>query len=242
MDKAITSGLSVPVMLAIAYASVIAGSLAIASSAQPDAIPFQVGEHNHPIINGEKLTITQICSPLTYAVYDDDFHYLRNYLREGGVDSNLLSQMDALIANAKDSCLSSKRPENAVIIAELMRLLARNWAQQGHPSQANNLYRDAHEILVRYNSSVLDRMIVLEDWANLKLVMGEPQSAQVIAKSLTDEARKEYQNSTSNTDIYLNILIDALNFEISILKRTGDTNEASSAEHELEELIKLRRD
>jgi hypothetical protein len=176
-----------------------------------------------------------ICSPTTGALNVAEHHSLRDRLEAGVAGPQELSRIETAVRQAQHDCSLAAHKVNVPTVAFLMRLLAINWEREGDPSRADQLFQEAYSTLGNAENGFLEKLAVLNDWANLKLVSGEPQRAAELARLQTSEARREYEHGESKEALRPS-LISALEFQAALFEQIGLTDEAHSAEQEVKRL------
>jgi tetratricopeptide (TPR) repeat protein len=185
--------------------------------------------------NFQSQSIAKLCSQETASVEVDEFHRLRDRLAAGVNDKEELSRLDAAVVQARHDCSLTPHNGHALVVTDLMGLLAANWKQQGNLGRADQLYQEAYEILHETDNPIPE-MGILQDWANLKLAAGEPQRAIEITKLRTTEARKEYETGRSAKEVSSIELIAALKFQAMVFDKVGLADEAHAAKQEADQL------
>jgi hypothetical protein len=172
----------------------------------------------------------QLCTPGSASVQVETFRSIRNRLSAGVRGAEALCEIDRALVHAQHEC--SQRVSDAQLIAGLMRQLAARWTKEGDLKRADGLYRRAYEL----NDGLLGGMAILQGWANLKLQLGDPQTAIELANLGITGARTAHATGEMAVGFSTNVLIDALRFQASVLDRIGLSDDGRDAEQEAETL------
>lgn len=177
-----------------------------------------------------------LCSRSSGTVDTDKYHAIRDRLSARVKSPEALAQIDAAVVQAEHDCSSSRQSADSGLVVALMELLAGNWKEQGNFARADQLYGQAYAIVENLEKPTLDEMGILQDWANMKLAMGERQRAEELTRLRTAVARKEYESGKAPIDFSTETLIDALQFQAAVFKKIGLASQARSAKQEAEKL------
>jgi hypothetical protein len=117
-------------------------------------------------------------------------------------------------------------------LASLMHQLARNWRRQGVFERADQLYQQAYP-MVAQNRLAPDRgTSILQDWALLKVDLGEVPAAIELANRQAALAKETHRCYTG----FEGLLRNALEFQVAFFEKLGDSNSADHFRKELNSL------
>jgi hypothetical protein len=159
------------------------------------------------------------------------FRTVRDILRTGVSDADRLCSLDAAVTWSYNNC--SPEVPGVSLMAEAVRLLAGNWRQHGELERADQLYTRANA-LRSTDLGVLGRIAVMQDWASLKVELGDVDGARYLADMQTTLARMKYEAQAG--DARPEVLIDALLFQARILQELGLASNAQAAREEAKRL------
>jgi hypothetical protein len=108
--------------------------------------------------------------------------------------------------------------------AELMRLVAQSWRDDGQLKRADSDYRLLSAYMDGASATLLMEIAVLQDWAKLKVQMKDNAAAQRLARSQSTLALKSY----SHHEFGSSLAVDSLHFEAAILYSIGEARQARS--------------
>jgi len=157
------------------------------------------------------------------------FRTVRDRLWSGGSSRSELLEWDAEIGRAQ-TCMGMVSIGDRVIVSELMRLLAHNWAVQGDLSRADQLYANAYALIKNANN-ILEKLALLQDWSQIEIRLGKKEEAVGLARLQTELARKEF-DAAPTSHFALDALVSALKFQADIFQATGHYREAQASQEE----------
>lgn len=137
-----------------------------------------------------------------------------------------LLEFGAILKKAGEACLRRSAPDDHNAVGYLLMLLAFNWEVRRNLTYASQLYELSYEVLSRDPNLVLSPIATLQNWANLEVTRGHKSEARRLAGLQTAIARAAYTHRVFSSAI----LLDALEFEASILDRLGDGDGAKVRE------------
>lgn len=181
-----------------------------------------------------------LCKHPSRRIDDSAFRTLRSFLRSTVDDAQSLCQIDEAVVRSQYECSFVEESGDTDIIdqltlAEFMRLLAHQWQRHGKLERANQLFGRAYTIQVSTGTGLLSQIAVLQGWANLKVIVEEPERAKELAARQTTIAKQLYESGES----WVSQLVDSLRFEATLLERLGAEVEAQVARLRAEALEAL---
>jgi hypothetical protein len=186
------------------------------------------------------LPLTKLCKIPNSEVDWNTREYLDRRLRAHPTYLASLCEIDAAIVQAQHDCELGTRHQNERRLANLVISLADNWKQHGVYERADQLYAQAFALAaVEVFTSVIT--YILERWADLKVRMGDAETARELARRHTEIERRKYDNGESIDAVSCSPttagLTYALRAEANILERQGFDTEARALRQEIEELL-----
>lgn len=164
------------------------------------------------------------------------FGVLQDLLRAGiSNNTRALCVIDAALVRSQDGNTSSLDRHYRFNIAALMEMLADNWKEQGVLERADQLYGRAYVLFQNTWEYNWATVWVLQDWALLKLDLGQPERAKELASLQTELARQAYLADQSASSSRKR-LVEALTVQASILEKLGLGSEAQAARDEAQAL------
>jgi hypothetical protein len=160
------------------------------------------------------------------------FSVLQDLLQAGIENSAALCIIDAVLIRSQDVQPSPVAKSDYFVLGGLMELVADNWKRQGVLERADQLYGQSYLLMQRtwpYNWATI---WVLQDWAMLKLDLGQSERAKELASLQAALAREAYEESATAK----RILAEALTLQANVLEKIGLANESQVVRAEAEAL------
>lgn len=152
------------------------------------------------------------------------YREFRDQLASGQLDRSRLCKLDgAMVILSADL---DKRDDG--LFAALLRLLARNWVRVGETERSEQLLEFASKLK---NVTTLEKIILLQDWALLKIRSSQFDIVLKLARMQSALAKEQYQ-ADQNADI----LLGALRFEARLMEKYGDKEVALKLREEIDAL------
>jgi hypothetical protein len=126
----------------------------------------------------------------------------------------------------------------------LVHLIADAWHNKGDTVRADVLYASAFEISRKDEFNPVAAADILHDWALLKIDVGDPQRAREIAQTWVTLARAHYRRDNGSAtygDVPAWKLIEALEFQATVIEKTINPQAARAIREEAGFLLALRK-
>lgn len=182
--------------------------------------------------------LPRLCPASPNRISVDAFRVIRDALRSGGHNIETLCAADMMLVSSQYEC-SASQAGGVGLLAELMRLAAWNWKQSGALERADQLFEQSYSLGDKEHGT-LRKIVVLQDWAILKLEKGEQELAMELTDLQVNLARKEYQSATS-ADFASSLLVDALMFQAEVQEKVGLIERAQETRKEAGEVAAVPR-
>jgi hypothetical protein len=177
--------------------------------------------------------VIRLCSPS--GRYLDLDLVIRAYeqLSRGDAGIDELCVLDAAAAQAEAMC-ARWRDDNPPLVS-LLRQLAAEWAAWDRFGRADSAFERAHRLARTLRPPYWADIAILQQWAVLKLTMGDIAGARRFTDLQVETARADY----ARYPVYPGALIRALQFSARMLDRLGFKRDADAARYEALILSKL---